>query len=181
MLWITIPSSELFDERKNEFISIKETKIQLEHSLVSLSKWESFWKKPLLGKDSLKAPGAAIDYVRCMTITQNVNPNVYLGITDEIMDQINKYMDDEMTATTFPQGKKKGGREEIVTAELIYYWMIAYNIPFECQRWHINRLLTLIRVCSIKNSPEKKMSRSEILARNKALNEQRRAQYKTKG
>lgn len=180
MLEITIPKGELWDESKQEFIQTKEQTLRLEHSLVSLSKWESKWKKAFLGKDE-KTFEETIDYIKCMTVTQNVDPNVYMFLTNDNIKKINEYIDDPMTATTFSNNKQQGGNREILTSELIYYYMIALNIPFECQRWHLNRLITLIRVCSIKNQPSKKMSKGEIMKLNTSLNAERRKQLNTKG
>ena len=178
MLLLTIPPIEMFNEKTSEFVYSKETKISLEHSLVSLSKWESRWNKPFLSKDN-KTLEETIDYIRCMTITQNVDPEVYFRLTDENINTINKYIESPMTATTFSDNGHSS--REIITSELIYYWMISLNIPMECQKWHLNRLLTLIRVCNIKNAPAKKMSRREIMNRNAALNAARRKQLNTKG
>lgn len=183
MLRITIPATELWDERKEEFVSIKEKTLELEHSLVSLSKWESKWCKPFL-TDAKKTDEEIIDYVRCMTITPNVDPEIYYALTKDNIEKINKYIESPMTATFFSKDKTKGGRRmsrEIITSELIYYWMISFNIPFECQKWHINRLITLIKVCSIKNEPPKKMSKKALMSRNAALNAARRKQFNTKG
>lgn len=179
MLQIKIHDNELWDENESRFIKVKEQTLQLEHSLVSLSKWESKWCKPFFSKEE-KTFEETLDYVKCMTITQNVKPEVYRCLTKEHIEQINNYIEAPMTATTFASDKHSPSRE-IITAELIYYWMIALNIPFECQKWHINRLLTLIRVCNIKNQPPKKMSRSETLRRQSALNAARRQQLNTKG
>ena len=159
MLTITIPEQELFNELTNEFVRTKSHTIQLEHSLVSLSKWESKWNKPFLSKDD-KTIEQTLDYIQCMTITQNIDPMVYRFLTDENIRDINDYIDAPMTATTFPD--KGYPSREIITSEIIYYWMISLNIPMECQKWHLNRLLTLIRVCNVKNAPAKKMSRKEI-------------------
>jgi hypothetical protein len=178
MLKLTIPDFEGWDEQNGMFIYVKETQLQLEHSLVSVSKWESKWKKPFISKDK-KTQEETIDYIKCMTLTQNVNPLVYSAITPPVLKEIMDYIEDSMTATTFSDKGKAG--KEIITSEIIYYWMIANNIPFECQKWHLNRLLTLIKVCSIKNNPGKKMSEREILSRNKALNEARRARLHSKG
>lgn len=180
MLQIIIPATELWDEYNNEFVDIKETTLQMEHSLVSLSKWESKWCKPFFSKEE-KTKDEIIDYVRCMTITPNVDPNVYKNLSNKNIEQINRYIESPMTATYISETKNgRSGREQ-VTSELIYYWMIALNIPFECQNWHINRLLTLIRVCNIKNQAPKKMSRKEISSRNAMLNAQRRKKLGTKG
>ena len=180
MLRITVPAAELWDEVNQEFVTTKEQTLQLEHSLVSLSKWESKWNKAFLGKEK-KTFEETLDYVRCMTITQNVKPDVYERLTSENIEQINEYIDAPMTATHFSNKNQSGGNHEIVTSELIYYWMIALNIPFECQKWHLNRLLTLINVCNIKNTPPKKMGRRELMSRNAALNAARRKRLNTRG
>lgn len=181
MLQITIPAKEFFDERTQSFITTKEQTLQLEHSLVSLSKWEAKWNKPFL-TDSEKSTEETIDYIRCMTLTQNVNPAVYSAIDNKVIDKVSAYIESSMTATTFYNDENnRKGKREIITAELIYYWMIALNIPFECQKWHLNRLLTLIRVCNIKNSPPKKMSNKELISRNRALNAARRKKLNTNG
>lgn len=179
MLEITIDRVEAFDERTNEFINIEPQTLRLEHSLVSLSKWESKWEKPFLSKQE-KTREEIIDYIKCMTITQNVDPKVYNFINNANMQKINKYLEAPMTATTFSNQDKSSSRE-IITSELIYYWMISLNIPFECQKWHLNRLLTLVKVCSIKSQPPKKMSKRDVMNRNAALNAQRRKQLNSKG
>lgn len=177
MLVLWIPETELYDEIHNEFTFVKKQKIVLEHSLVSLSKWESKWHKPFLSKDT-KTTEETIDYIRCMTVN-SVDPNVYKCISSSMIDQINHYIGDSMTATTINQQNRPS--REIITAEIIYYWMVALNIPFECQKWHLNRLLTLINVCNIKNKPAKKMSSREILSRNASLNAARRKALHTRG
>lgn len=178
MLQITIPAVEAFNSKTDEFVTIKEQKITLEHSLVSISKWESKWKKPFISKKE-KTVEEIIDYVRCMCLTQNVDSRVFNNLSEENVKEIRAYIEDPMTATTLPKDGKQG--KEVITSELIYYCMIACNIPIEFQKWHLNRLMTLIRVCEIKNSPQKKMSRKEILARNKALNDARRKKLGTTG
>ena len=181
MLQITIPSrDDLWDESKGEFVTSKEQKLVLEHSLVSLSKWESKWCKPFLSKQE-KTTEETIDYIRCMTLTQNVDPEVYNFLTEDNIRDVNAYIEAPMTATWFSNSNTGKQNREQITAELVYYWMIALNIPFECQKWHLNRLLTLIRVCEVKNSPPKKMSRRELLNRNAALNAARRKQLNSKG
>lgn len=181
MLQITIPATEYFDEKRGEFVYTKATTLQLEHSLVSLSKWESKWNKPFMNRTQ-KTVEECIDYIRCMTLTQNVNPLVYNGITQEIFDKVNAYIEAPMTATWFNEKNSKAKKNrEVITAEIVYYWMVALNIPFECQKWHLNRLLTLIRVCNEKNSPQKKMSQKELAKHNRTLNEARLKRWKTKG
>lgn len=181
MLRIEVPGEEFWDEVNREFIYTKPVTLQLEHSLVSLSKWESKWHKAFLGKQE-KTDEELVDYVRCMTITQNVDPSVFYRLSSDNYKEINQYIEDPMTATSFfgqESNRTIGG--ETVTAELIYYWMVSFNIPVEFQKWHLNRLLTLIRVCSVKNAPPKKHSKQEILSRNAALNAARRKQLGTKG
>lgn len=181
MLQIDIPlTPELWDDTAQEFILPEIQTIQLEHSLVSLSKWESKWCKPFLSSQE-KTDEETLDYIKCMTLTPNVYPDVYNCLTAENVEQINQYIYAPMTATTFSEDKRSKINREVITAELVYYWMIALNIPFECQNWHLNRLLTLVRVCSIKNQPPKKMSKRDIMSRNAALNEARRKQLNTNG
>lgn len=181
MLQITIPVVEYYDESKQEFVGLKKAQtLKLEHSLVSLSKWESKWCKPFYSKEA-KTEEETIDYVRCMTLTQNVDPNVFIFLSNENMEQIRQYIESPMTATRISEDRRGKGSREIITSELIYYWMITLNIPLECQKWHLNRLLTLIRVCDIKNQPPKKMSKRDIMSRNAALNAARRKQLGTKG
>lgn len=180
MLRIVIPAVELWDEAKQEFISTKEQTLSLEHSLVSLSKWESKWCKPFLTKQK-KSFEETLDYIKCMTLTQNVDPRVYKYLTNENIEEVNRYIEAPMTATRFLEDKNVKTSRETITAELIYYWMISLNIPFECQKWHLNRLLTLIKVCNIKNTPPKKRSKKEIMSRNTALNAARRKQLNTRG
>lgn len=180
MLVITIPAVELFDDKTQEFVETKETVLELEHSLISISKWESKWHKPFLSKQD-KTIDETIDYIKCMTITRNVDPNAYKYLTNSNIEEINKYIDDPMTATTFYEDPNGGGQKETITSELIYYWMIASTVPMECQKWHLNRLLTLLRVCSIKNAPPKKQGKREIANRYAALNAARKKQFNTKG
>lgn len=179
MLEIIVPGLEFYDEEKGEFLYHDTKTLQLEHSLVSISKWEAKWCKPFLDGKS-KNPEEIIDYVRCMTITKNVNDEVYERLTEDNIMAINFYIEAPMTATTF-KDEKSGPNREIITSELIYYWMVAYNIPFECQKWHLNRLLTLVKVCNIKNNPPKKMSRQELIERNRALNNARKKELNTHG
>ena len=181
MLRVVVPlTKEGWDEKRQEFVEPKTQVLQLEHSLVSLSKWESKWCKPFLSK-GLQTTEEILDYIKFMTLTQNVNPDVYNHITQDIVDVITDYINAPMTATTINDDQSNKGRGEIVTAELIYYWMISLNIPFECQKWHLNRLLTLVRVCNVKNSPPKKRSKKELMRRNTAINKLRQQKLNTKG
>lgn len=179
MLDIIIPATESYDEVNNEFINTKEQRIKLEHSLVSLHKWEMKWQKPFLSNEP-KTTAETIDYIKCMTITQNVPDMTYRCLTMENIDRVNRYIESPMTATTFSQ-MNKGHKREIITAEIIYYWMIGFNIPMECQKWHLNSLLTLIRVCDEKSQKQKPMSKSAIMRQNAAINAARRKKYNTKG
>lgn len=181
MLKITIPATQYYDEEKNEFIDFDEVTLSLEHSLVSLSKWESKWHKAFLGKES-KTTEEIVDYIKCMTLTQNVSPETYNRLSSSNIEEIKQYIEDPHTATVIyedPNAPKT--HKETITSELIYYWMVALNIPFECQKWHLNRLLMLVRVCELKNRPPKKMSQRQIMSRNAALNAARRNKLHSKG
>lgn len=179
MLTIKIPSREFFNDNKQEFITIDGCEIELEHSLLSISKWESKWKKPFISSDK-KSTEETLDYIKCMMLNDKYLTHVNY-LTEENIKDINEYISDSMTATIFYDENSKHSKKETITSELIYYWMIASNIPMECEKWHLNRLLTLIRVCSIKNAPPKKMTKREIMDRNKALNEARKEKLHTKG
>lgn len=182
MLQITIPSNEILDEKTGQFVQVKEQTLCLEHSLISISKWESKWRKPFLTAKE-KTNDEIFDYIKCMTLNKGVDDLAYLFLTMQNIKEINEYINAPMTATYFSKELSQGGRgsSEQVTSELIYYWMIALNIPVEFEKWHINRLLTLIRVCEVKNQPPKKLSRGEIIRRNAAINAARRKQLNTKG
>lgn len=181
MLKITVPGGEAFNEETNEFYVSKETTIQLEHSLLSISKWEAKWKKPFLSKKAGdKTTEEVLDYIRCMTLTQNVDPMLYYFLSAENYEAINSYIEDAACATKFygVESKKNG---ETITAESIYYWMITLGIPFECQKWHLNKLLALIELASIKNSPSKKMTKKDLYAQNRSINEARKRALKSRG
>ncbi len=176
---ITIPQTDLFDEANSRIITVKETELVLEHSLLSISKWEAKWKKPFLVEHALDSDEKVIDYIRCMTITpQKPDPNVYLCLTENHIKEIVDYINDPMTATWFKEdNNKKKINREILTSEVIYWQMIALQIPIEFQKWHLNRLTTLIRVCNAKNNPEK-MSKKDLAAENARINAQRLAKMK---
>lgn len=178
MLKIDIPGYEFYDEVNNEFITTDTQSITLEHSLISISKWEMKWNKPFLSSE--KNNEEILDYIKCMNINSNVSDDIYHRLTNDNLQEINNYINAPMTATTFNE-RKTSSNKEVVTSELIYYWMISFNIPMECQKWHINRLLTLVKVCSIKNSPPEKMSKQELMRRNKQLNAERRKQLNSRG
>lgn len=182
MLQLVIPEKEYFDEEKQEFLTFKEQKLNLEHSLISVSKWESKWKKPFLDSKD-RTVEEFVDYIRCMTLNTNVDPSVYDRITRKEINEVIAYIDDSMTATWFNEKgqKRPGGRGQVITSELIYYWMIAFQVPSEYEKWHLNRLLTLIRICEVKNQPQKSMKKKDIYKNNAALNAARRKQLGTKG
>lgn len=178
---IDVKGGEIFIEKTNEFIKLNDTKLTLEHSLVSISKWESKWHKPFLGNED-KTAEELLSYIQCMTI-EEVDPLIYSFLTPQNIEEIKQYISDPMTATTFREieGSAKGNSRQIITSELIYYSIVALQIPIECQHWHLSRLTTLIRVCNEKNSPEKKMSKNTILKNNAALNAARRKRLNSQG
>lgn len=179
MLEIELHGGELYDEVNNEFVELNRKKIQLEHSLISISKWESKWKKPFFEKGSLTSENF-LDYILCMCMTKNVTLKDLKFLTKESLDKISEYMEDQRTATWFSENGNTS--HEIVTSEVLYYQMFSLGIPIECEKWHISRLLTLIRVYAAKDpNANKKMSRRDIIAQNRALNEARKRKHKTKG
>ena len=180
MLKIVVPGIELFDDESQEFVTQNDFTLELEHSLVSLSKWESIYEKPFLGEGE-KSTEEVIGYIKTMTLTSEVPEEIFYKLSEENVTKINEYIDAKMTATWFSDTPGAPRSREVITSEVIYYWLIAFQIPFECETWHLNRLFTLIRVCNIKQAKPEKMSRAEIAARNRELNAQRKAQFGTKG
>lgn len=185
MLEIKTPASEQWDEEKGEFVYTQPQVLQLEHSLISLSKWEAKWHKAFLEQKEI-SNAEFLDYIRCMTINKVKDSNVYSALTAQQVIEIREYIDSPMSATVIQEriqeGKGKGGAVDKITSELIYYWLIAFKIPFDCQKWHLNRLLKLIQICELKNnSSPKKRSMREIMQQNKIINEERKRQFKTKG
>lgn len=173
MLTIELPGMDFYDEVNEEFITTKPRKIQLEHSLVSLAKWESKWNKPFLGVKE-HTEEETYDYIECMIISPQLSRAEIEGLPESALIQIKEYIDRKMTATTVNHMNQKTGGRKIITAEIIYYWMISLGIPFECQKWHLDRLLTLIDVCSTENAPKKKMGKKETYDYHRALNASRR-------
>lgn len=191
MLEIKIESIECYNDETQEFYTVPGAVLHLEHSLISVSKWESKWHKPFMESTNNLTKEETLYYIKCMTMNTNkIDERCYLGLSVENTQKILDYIKDPMTATWFGEDKKVNKQpsrmgKQIITSELIYYWMVTLQIPFECQKWHLNRLLTLIRVCNAKNeeaNPNKpKMNKRELMSRNAALNAQRRARLNSKG
>lgn len=180
---ITIPGVDLFDEEKKKFLTTKECTIEIEHSLVSLSKWEQKWKTPFLGNKNVTTE-QTIDYIRCMCLSPDVPLEIFSAIAyaPDVLKLVNDYIFDTMTATWFSERGNNNSSSEAVTSEVIYYWLVALTIPFETQLWHLNRLLTLIKVTNIKNDPKKKlMPLAEQQRQQRDLNAERRANRGSKG
>lgn len=180
MLRIIVEGDENFDEEKQEFLNVEDVVLDLEHSLLSLSKWESKYQKPFLSSNN-KSSEEMFGYLAAMIMTPNVESDVLYRCSQDTIDRIQEYIDSPQSATTFGMMPERKGPGEIITAELIYYWMVAFNIPFECETWHLNRLFALIRICNIKNSKPKRIPKHEMAMRNRELNAQRRAQLGTSG
>lgn len=189
MLEILIPEQhyEFYDEEKEEFlppVNIKETRIQLEHSLISLKKWEQKHHKSFLSKSETLTYNELVDYIKCMSLTHGIDPEVYHYIPKDEVNKIVSYIKDPMTATWFKNNELVGAQKnsrEVITAEIIYYWMITLNIPVEFQKWHLNQLLTLIKVVNIKNDKPRKKDPKMAAKERAALNAKRRAELKSKG
>lgn len=180
MLEITVILSESWDEKKEEFV-YEEVKLELEHSLVAMSKWESIHEKFFLGKGE-KTQEEIFSYIECMIYTRDVPPNIINKFTEEDFIKVNAYIDAKMTATTFNEPKNSLPPREQISNELIYYWIVSYQIPWEVENWHLNRLFTLIKVFNVKNSKDKpKKTRGEMMDERRALNEQRQRELKTRG
>lgn len=182
MLIVTVPGDEVYNEETSEFSTVGDFELHLEHSLISLSKWESKFQKPFLANDK-KSSEEILWYINAMILDPIYPEDLWLRLTHKNLEEINTYIDSKQSATTFgtmPEATNKR-RGEVITSELIYYWMIAFNIPFEAERWHLNRLFSLIRICNIKQSKPKKMSRHEVALRTRELNAQRKAQLGTSG
>lgn len=180
MLRIIIEGDELYNEQSETFETVNDVVLDFEHSLVSLSKWESKYNKPFLSSEK-KSSGEIFDYLKIMLISHNSDPDVLYRCSQKHLDLLQEYIDSSQSATTFGSMPNRRGPSEVITSELIYYWMVAFKIPFECQDWHLNRLFALIRICNLKNSDPKKLSRNEIASRNRELNAKRKAELGTTG
>lgn len=180
MLTITIPGAEYFDEELEEFITYDGTVLQLEHSLVALSKWESITEKAFLGNQEL-TPEEVLLYFQCMSIDEKTPPEIFQHLTEENIQAINKYIEAKMSATWFNDRPGRPTPRMTITAELIYHWMFSAEIPIECETWHLNRLFTLIKIYGVKNAPAKKIDKHEAARQQRELNAQRRAQHGSSG
>lgn len=181
MLEITVPENEFYHPGQNRFITVPSCVLSLEHSLISIAKWESKWHIPYLNNSTKRTVAQELDYIRCMVIGTVKNDLIFSALSPENMQQIRDYIDDPMTATTFSKTQQPSKSRQIVTAEVLYARMFTNNIPMECQKWHLNRLLTLIRVCDTMSSPPTKMSKKQTAARYAEQNALRRARHNTKG
>lgn len=183
MYLLDFKGARLFNEETLEFTYVSPRIVKLEHSLISLSKWEGRHHKAFLKENAKHTMEEQLDYIYCMCIDKDVDPMIFASLSETEIKKIQDYISDPMTAVKFRDEKSGGSKagRDVVTADLIYYWMVSLQIPFECEKWHLNRLLALIRVCNIKNAPEKKMSKNEIYARNRALNKSRRAKSGSRG
>lgn len=180
MLVLQLLAADYYDENKGRFITRKPRKVMLEHSLVSLSRWESKWKESFLSNKK-KTREQSLDYIRFMSTSGVLDDETLSMFGPKEMATINEYIEDKMTATTIKRRGPAPHSRDIITAEVIYWWMIQYGIPMECEKWHLNRLLTLIEVCSVKSGPQQKMSRQEEMAQRRMLNASRKAHLNTKG
>lgn len=180
MLTLIIHGDEYWDEASGEFLTQGDVTVELEHSLVSLSKWESITEKPFL-VEGKKTNEEIYEYIKCMCLTPGIAPDVFARLSSTNLEQVNNYIESKMTATWFFEHSEGPKSTETVTSELIYYWLVTFNIPFEVEMWHLNRLFTLIKVCNLKNGKPRKMSRSDAARMQRELNAQRKAQLGTSG
>lgn len=180
MLTIVIEGEESFNNEEQTFETLNDVVIELEHSLLSVSKWESKFQKPFLAAGK-KTSEELFEYLKAMVVTPSIDLDVLYSCSQKNLDTIQEYIDSSQSATTFGVMPERQGLGEVITSELIYYWIVAFKIPFECQTWHLNRLFALIRICNIKNSKPKPMSRMELAQRNRELNAKRRAELGTTG
>lgn len=180
MLRIIVGEDEVYDEKENLFSTVGGIVLEFEHSLLSLSKWESKYQKPFLSSGE-KSSEEAFGYLEAMLLTPGVGLDVLRRSSSETLDKVQEYIQSSESATIFGEMPERRGPGEVITSELIYYWMVSFNIPFECEKWHLNRLFSLIRICNIKNSPPKKMSKGEIAQRNREINKKRKEQLGTTG
>lgn len=180
MLEIHIPELEFYDESNNEFFTRKPLDVSLAHSLISISKWEGIWKKayfPSSYQEGLQGGLEELSYVECMIIGKTPS-YVPMYLLQNHKRELHEYINDTQTATTLHQLGPRKGVTPTITSELIYYWMIKFGIPFECQRWHVSRLLALIEVCNNKeNAKGNKMNPVDSARYRYELNKKRLAAY----
>jgi len=180
MLVLHLPATELFDESDGSFLELDAITLRLEHSLISVSKWESKWKTPFLSKKD-KSREEINSYIEAMILDDDFPSGLGSRFNSEHYLTINEYIESSESATTFGRLPQHKGKAETITDELIYYWMVAFQIPFICETWHLNRLFALIKICNIKNSKPDKRSRSEIARDYREMNARRRAELGTTG
>lgn len=181
MLELVVGETEHFDETTNKFVKLGGITLELEHSLVALSKWESKFEKPFLSRDAEKTPEEVAYYIECMVVSGDAPENLLSHLSQENIRAINEYIEMRMSATWFNENGPQKGSSEAVTSELIYYWMLTFQIPTECQYWHLNRLFNLIRICSIKQQKPQKMNTQDRAQQQRALNAKRRQELGSKG
>lgn len=181
MYRLVLPSSEYFDSVNNEFITVPGKTYKLEHSLISVSKWEAKYHRPFLSPT--KGPNTrqeVLDYISCMSISEEIDPMILRSMSNAKVQEVMEYINNPMTATTFNEknsNRRKAASNTFMTSEVIYWQMASFGIPYECEKWHLNRLLTLIRVCDEKGQPAKKMSQNDILRQYAGVNAKRRRKH----
>lgn len=181
MLSLIVSGEEIYDEELNEFRSTPGYNLELEHSLVSLSKWESKYNKPFLSEEQ-KTPIEMYDYIKFMAIHPGVPEHVFLSLNDSDLARIVEYMNEKQTATWFNEPPNQSPMRTAITSELIYYWISALGLDASVvENWHLNRLFTVLKVASIEGQPKKKKSRTEVLAEIRRKNAERRAKYEKEG
>lgn len=181
MLQLTLPAGRGFNEDTEEFVIFPAVTLRLEHSLISIHKWEAKWHKSYLDNKEFTAE-EQLDYIRCMSLDPNFDPIVLRRLRKDDFIKVRDYITNPMTATVIHKKKSQGPNSgQFITAELIYYWMVEFGIPFECNKWHLNQLLTLIEVCSIKQTPGNKMNKREAAMMRASANEARRKKLGSRG
>lgn len=158
-----------------------EVVLQFEHSLLSLSKWESKSKTPFLATP-VKTAEVLLDYFEDMLLTPGTPPGIIYRLSPEQLKELTEYINDPMSASSVPQEGPNRRTPEITTSELIYYWMTALKIPFNpAETWHLNRLMMLIQIANYKNQPEKKRRPGQVLNDWREQNARLKKDYGTNG